>query len=286
MKIVKKIIQFLLMLILCSTVILLIFINLANSTIFNKEYILEKLAQTNYYAKIDEEITNEFENYILQSGLDESVLQGIVTQEKIEQDTKIIIDNIYEGTKTEISTTEIEENIKNNIRNTMDKELTATQQKTVNQYIEKIEEQYLNVMSHTKYEEKIHNIFIKIQEYLELGKKASIIAIAVVSLILIISNYKEILRAIPQFGSVILATGIFCTFINIFTNYKININNILILNSAISEALKSILQEILSKLQNAGYISIGVGILVIILGSLINTYIYKKDIEEEQIQRS
>ena len=41
---------------------------------------------------------DNFEKYINQSGLDESVFEGIITKEKVEKDSKIILYNIFNCT--------------------------------------------------------------------------------------------------------------------------------------------------------------------------------------------
>ena len=65
-------------------------------------------------------VESDFENYIYQSGLDENVLENIVSLEKIENDTKTIINNLYDGTSETIDVTEIENNLNNNIQNSLD----------------------------------------------------------------------------------------------------------------------------------------------------------------------
>ena len=94
MKVVLNIIKFILALILTVCIIAFIIVNVASSTILSKEFVLQKLDETNYYANTYTAVENDFENYIYQSGLDEEVLKDIVSPEKIENDTKIIINNI------------------------------------------------------------------------------------------------------------------------------------------------------------------------------------------------
>ena len=97
MKVVKSIIQYIIVTILALAVLALIIMNLFSSSILSKDYILSKLEEQNYYDKIYEDTKSNFENYIHQSGLDEEVLNDIVTKEKIKKDTNIIINNIYNG---------------------------------------------------------------------------------------------------------------------------------------------------------------------------------------------
>ena len=91
----KKIIQYIVATILALAILGLVIINILSSSILSKEYILAKLQSQNYYEKIYKETESNFENYIHQSGLDEDVLKDIVTKEKVEKDTRIILNNIY-----------------------------------------------------------------------------------------------------------------------------------------------------------------------------------------------
>ena len=113
---IKKIIQYIIVTILALAILALVIINILSSSILKKEYILSKLQQQDYYEKIYEETKSNFENYIHQSGLDEEVLENIVTKEKIEKDTKKIINNIYNGMDEKVDTEEIKNKLnKNNL---------------------------------------------------------------------------------------------------------------------------------------------------------------------------
>ena len=127
MKALINVIRFILILLLTILIISLVFINITKSTIMSKDYILGKLDETDYYINIKGEIESNFQNYIGQSGLDEEVLNDIVTDEKIKNDTEIIFNNIYDGTSEEVTTTEIEEKLRTNIDNSLEEDLTATQ---------------------------------------------------------------------------------------------------------------------------------------------------------------
>ena len=139
MKVIINIIKYIAIILLTCAIIELLIINIVSSTILSKQYVLSKLEETNYYEEIKKEIESSFENYIGQSGLDEDVIIDIVSLEKIKEDTNIIITNIYDGTEKTVDTTEIETNLKNNIEASLEnKKLTITQQKAIDEYINKI----------------------------------------------------------------------------------------------------------------------------------------------------
>ena len=88
MNTIVKIFRFVLILVLTISIISLVFINIASSTILSKDYILGKLDETYYYMDIREELESNFENYVGQSGLDEEVFHNIITEEKIKEEIK------------------------------------------------------------------------------------------------------------------------------------------------------------------------------------------------------
>ena len=92
----KTFIKYILAIILAICLIVLILVNLISTTILNQKYILNELNKNNYYDKILEFANSNFEKYIYQSGLDEEVLIGILSKEKVKKDTEIIIENIYD----------------------------------------------------------------------------------------------------------------------------------------------------------------------------------------------
>lgn len=281
MNTVIKIIRFILLIVLTVSIIALVFINIASSTILNKEYILGKMDETFYYMDIREELESNFENYVGQSGLDEEVFHNIITEEKIKEDTGIILSNIYDGTSQEISTEELEQNLRTNIDNYLDTRLTATQQRMVDEYVKTISNLYLDMMSHTSYENSIYNALTKVNSYLELANKILIITIAVSALLIIISDYKKIIKALSHLGIGLFASGIFGLIVDIYINTKIRIDNIVILNDAISEVIRNVLNSIFLTLRNQGILLLVIGIIMIIAGNVIQTYLNKRNEEVE-----
>jgi hypothetical protein len=277
MKILIQIINIILAIILTLSISLLIFTNTATSTILSENYILGQLEKTEYYTKIQEEIKSSFENYIAQSGFDENVVENIVSEEKIKNDTQIIISNIYEGKEQEIETTEIEDNLKTNINKSLNNQkLSTTQQKAIEQYIETICNQYEETMTHTKYETSINSAINKINKYINMAKKAIMIAIAVLIVIILIMNCKAIFRGLAQIGIALTSTGIIYVIINLFINSKIKVQNIVILNNAISETVRITATDILNIIMKNGIIVLGCGIVMIFLSNIINNIILKK----------
>ena len=282
MKIVNNIVTYILVILLACAIIGAVFINIASSTILKKQYILNKLEETNYYAEIKKEIELSFENYIGQSGLDEDVIKDIVSLEKIKKDTNTIIQNIYDGTDITVDTTEIETNLKNNIESSLEnKKLTITQQKAIDEYIQTIAKQYKETMSHTKYESNINNMINKVNKYIEIANKVAIIGIVVIWLLIILLNFKKQKRALSQIGISFAASGIFYIILKMYIDSKIKVSNIVVLNEAISNTVRTIGNDILSNIIFEGAILLCFGIFGILLGNFLS---YSKKAKERKEQ--
>ena len=277
----KRIIQYIISTILALSIITLTIVNIFSSTILNKEYILSKLQEQNYYDKIYEEVESNFENYIHQSGLDEEVLEGIVTKKKIQDDTTIIINNIYDGIDEKISTEEIRNNLKEKINNSIEGKISTSQQQSIDTFIDTICNEYETTISHTNYEKKINSIINKLNKYLSLTKKGLtiIMIISVISLILL--TLKNIYEMASKIGIAFVIDGLILILSEKYICSKIKIDTIIILNKGISDVLQSILKEILANILKSGSIMLGLGILLVIIYGIIKS-ICKVRREKEQ----
>lgn len=277
----KRIIQYIIATILALAILALTIVNILSSTILSQEYILSKLQKQNYYDKIYEEAESNFENYIHQSGLDEEVLEEIVTKEKIQKDTKIIINNIYNGMNEKIDTEEIKNNLNEKINNSIDGKISSSQQKSIDTFVDTICKEYEKTISHTNYEKKINSIINKANKYIDIAKKALLITIGVSVILLILLTIKRIYRITARIGTAFIIDGLIFIIAEKYIKSKIKIDTIMLLNQGISDVLQSILTEILSNILKTGSIMLGIGILLTIIYGIIKS-IRKAKREKEQ----
>lgn len=277
----KRIIQYIIATILALAILALTIVNILSSTILSQEYILSKLQEQNYYDKIYEEAESNFENYIHQSGLDEEVLEEIVTKEKIQKDTKIIINNIYNGMNEKIDTEEIKNNLNGKINNSIDGKISSSQQKSIDTFVDTICKEYEKTISHTNYEKKINSIINKANKYIDIAKKALLITIGVSVILLILLTIKRIYRITARIGTAFIIDGLIFIIAEKYIKSKIKIDTIMVLNQGISDVLQSILTEILSNILKTGSIMLGIGILLTIIYGIIKS-IRKAKREKEQ----
>lgn len=271
MKVIKKFIQYLIATILALAILAVILINLFSSSILSKDYVLSKLEEENYYDEIYEDVKSNFENYIYQSGLEEEVLNDIVTKDKIKEDTNIMLDNIYNGMDEEVDTEEIASNLQQNISNSLGKNISATQQKAIDTFVDTICNEYKSTISHTSYEGKINTAYNKIIGYIDMAKKALLILIGVCIVILILLTIRRIYRVIAKIGVAFTIDGLILIIANYYINSKVKIEGITILNNAISSVVRNILLDILSKVMTYGSILLTLGIILIVLYAFIKS---------------
>lgn len=267
MKIIINLLKFVLIAILTICIIAITTIQIISSTILQKNYIIQKMVQNNFYDKTYELVESNFENYIYQSGLDEEVLKNICTKEKVKQDINIIISNIYDGTNKKIDTTEISNNLNSNINKLGIK--NSKNEEAIQQFVATICNEYTETVLHTQYEEKINNIYQKIIEKMQLINKI-ILIVTLIDIILILAiNNKKVLKNIQDIGIALLSASIFKLIVYNTINSNINIDGIKIFNDAFSNTMISIIQEILYKIFSAGILALFIAIILIIISAII-----------------
>ena len=100
----KVIARFIMAFILAIAIICFALMFTLSNTVLSEKYIFASLEKADYYNKTYESIESNFEKYIQQSGLDEEVLKNLVSKEQIEEDTKKIVINIFDGLHEDVST--------------------------------------------------------------------------------------------------------------------------------------------------------------------------------------
>lgn len=271
MKIAKKVIRFILELLLSIILIIYMLIQLLSSTVLNENYILSTFNQTGYYKDVYDLANSKFEEYLYQSGLDESVMDDILSEEKVKEDTVKIISNIYEGESQEISTQEIKDNLEKNIKeSTGNKTLSASEQEAVDTFVNTVCEEYKAVISHTSYEATLNNALTKMSKYMGIAEIVLVVIAIVLVIILFALSIHHKYRFISDLGVALLSSGSVLVVSNLYIKFNIEVKNIIILNEAISKALVKIVQEILGTLSQYGIAFAIIGVLLIIIPHLVH----------------
>lgn len=256
MKVLIKIMKFIAITILTICMIFIGIKTIVSSTILEQEYVKSKLEETNFYAETYKLAKSNFENYIYQSGLDEVVLENICTEEKVKNDINIIIKNIYEGTNTQIDTTEISNNLNSNIDKLGVR--TSKNQQAIEQFVAHICDEYTDTILHTKYEDNINNKYTKVTKTLDKIYNITLIVLVIDIIVLVVVNIKEISKFLQNIGIALFSTSIFELIVCSTINSKVNIDGIKVFNDTFSKTIVTIIKNILNQV-----ISLAMGILVI-----------------------
>ena len=270
MKIFKNIITLILAFLLMLSILLTVIVQIVSTTILNKDYILGKLEEANYYNNVYEQIKDSFEGYIGPSGLDESVLENIYTRDQVKEDINLIINNIYENKNNKINTEDIEEKLQKNIESSVETRiLTKETQKSIEDFIDKIADEYVQNISHDPYFEKLGIIMNKAKDIV--GKVDGIIIFVpiILAVVILLLNIKQISSAIRFIAISILTSGVIGIVIKVFLETKINISNILIINDSFSEVIKNVINSILNNINTMSIIGIIGSIVIIVLTNII-----------------
>ena len=267
MKVLLNIIKFIIITVLVICSIAMGILKIVSSTILEKEYIISKLEETNFYGETYELVKSNFENYIDQSGLDETVLNNICTKEKIKNDINIIVSNLYEGKDVNIDTTEIAQNLNNNIDNLKIK--NTRNSKAIEQFVEQICKEYTETILHTKYENKVNQIYKDAKETIHLVYTACLMGIVISGLLVLVINFKKVSKDLQDIGIAALATSVFNIIACKIVTSKINIEGIKIFNDTFSKAIVIIIKDVISKIKMLGFIELLIGMVLIILYSII-----------------
>ncbi len=274
MKVLKNLLKFIFITILTICMISLGIITIAFSTILDKNYVMQKLEETNFYADTYKLVESNFENYIYQSGLDEEALKNICTEEKVKQDINIMLSNIYDGTNQEIDTTEIANNLNSNIDQLGIK--NKQNESAIQQFVAHICDEYTNTLVHTKYETQINNMYQKATEALNQIYEIILIVLAVDIIAIIAINNKKISKDIQHLGIALFATSAFELSVWQIITSKIDIQGIKIFNDVFSKSIVTIIQEIMNQIA-----SLALGTLVI---SVIFIAIYAIIVANKQVK--
>lgn len=286
MKKVKEVARLIMIFILTVSIIAFLAIYLISNTIFSEAYVVSSLEKSDYYNKTYQLLKSNFGNYIQQSGLDENILNDIVTKEQVEKDTKKIIMHIFDGIEEDISIQALKQRLKNNIDSSVNIEYLSTESKNaIDQFIEEICKEYKSTIIHSQYEKEINNVYKKIANIINTAKRFTIIAICVSIIIIIILNLRRVYKIATNISIAMLGSGIFGIIVNVYIKSNVRINYITILNDAVSDVIRNILNDILSReLIYSIFLSI-IGLIVIIIANFIhNVFKYKSLMQDNALK--
>ena len=231
-------------------------------TVLNEKYIKSVLVKNNYYSEVYEGTIEEMKNYMVSSGLEELVLDGIFTESDIKRDVNSYIDALYKNTKYEIDTSEIRNKLTSNIETDLSsKNVEVTNEKELELFkddivdIYKKEVTFYNTLSHVK------GLISKCNKYIDSLIYLVGALVMLFTVLLIILKYKIV-------SSALISSGLINLFLRVMIYEKVDIKNIHIISEYFSESFKYILLRIGHQLLYSSVLLIVVGLIILIIESL------------------
>lgn len=271
MKIIRKIISYILAIILVTLMSATIILSIVNAVVFSKPNVKKQMQKVDYYTEINNIIKESANNYIMQSGFDESIMDNVISKEKINNDIDKVINAIYEGEEVEISTDEIKNSLDKNVQQYIAQnnyKVDAQTQKDIEKFEDKIESIYANSITYSKSSIK------KVVKYFKMAKRMTRVALITSSILLIIFAIITYKTNRATFGISLLATGIICIFIKCYSSINIAVNNILMVNKTFSNLMINIINQVIQ------YVFIG-GIILAVLGIALIIIFERKSANEK-----
>ena len=275
MKVLTNLLKFILIVVLAVCSIAIGIIQIVTQTVLNKNYIIQKMEETNFYSETYKLVQSNFEKYIEQSGFEENILENICTEEKVKEDINLMISNIYEGANKTIDITEISDNLNANIDKLNIRD--SKNQKAIEQFVEHICQEYTDTLVHTKYENDINKFYKEIVIKKDKIEKIVIIAMVIDVIVILIVNNKNIEKDFQSIGTAIFSSSAFELIACQIINSRVSIKGIKIFNDAFSGMIVAIIQNVISKVVSFGIATLMIAIILIIINAIIIFFSIHKD---------
>ena len=184
-----------------------------------------------------------------QSGLDESVIENIITVEDIKTETRNCIESIYNNTKYTINKENIEKRFNENINSYLEenhRKLNSNEEKSVSTLVSKISSLYASEVFPIDLISKVNINLKKISDLVNIANVSLYGCVGVLLLLLIVINIKNIMKVLNYVGVSLLSSGIVLYAPKIFIDYKLHINDINIYNRNISDIIINFINDVLN----------------------------------------
>ena len=247
-------------------ILALTIITVLSKTILDRQYIMNYLDEQQYYSELKPIIEEKFDEYLLQSGLEEEVIRNIITEEKIKEDIELIIYSMYEGKEYEIDTSILKEQLDKNINMYLENNnIVLNGEESIREFIDLIDKNYRTQILDLPILQSSNTIYSTIMTFINYITIAISVFIGVLILILILST-KPTLMFLNYIGIGLLATGILLFFPKIIYT-KMYIDEWYLINTATSELITGLISNVMNQYMTIGIIMVIISIFIIILGN-------------------
>lgn len=257
----KRIISYMLSIVLTLFLSATILFANVNAVILNTSNAKNKIEKANYYEEVYNIVISSCNNYIIQSGFEETILNDVISKADVEKDVTGLVEYMYEGKEYSIQTNSIKERLHKNIEEYIaqnDYAVSEENKKDIDQFEKAIVDIYSRNVEYSKDTVKTIAKYIKKIKTVFMGLTVLFAVLAVIIFVIIYRISK------PVAGVGLFATGALFVAINCITGVNVAINNILVLNRALSDALVSIVNQLLQNLFVIGIVLCVIGLVWII----------------------
>jgi len=253
MKLIKQILSFIFIIILSISMLCSFLVFIFSNTILNKDYILNKMEECNYYEQTYLDMNEILEQYIGPSGLDEEVLKDIYTENKIKDDINTTVNTIFTGEEKAIETEAIREKLNKNIYKNYN--IKDNEKEAITNFENTIINEYTKQITHHDYLYSLENYIPTANKIIANLKIIMPFTTCIIIVILIILNIKKKNRIMQGILIGFLSASFTIIIMGIIININVKFESILILNETFSNLVRNIINELLKIFQNVGIIT-------------------------------
>lgn len=253
MKLIKQILSFIFIIILSTSILCSFLAFIFSNTILNKDYILNKMEECNYYEQTYLDMNEILEQYIGPSGLDEEVLKDIYTENKIKDDINTTVNTIFTGEEKAIETEAIREKLNKNIYKNYN--IKDDEKEAITNFENTIINEYTKQITHHDYLYILENYIPTTNKIIATLKIIMPFTTCIIIVILIMLNIKKKNKIMQGILIGFLSASFTIIIIGIIINANVKFESILILNETFSNLVRNIINELLKIFQNVGIIT-------------------------------
>ena len=259
----KIILSYLVGLLLSMCLLILALLLIIRKTIFDKSFMYRVIDENNYYVNVYNRIDENVKDYMMSSGLEEDILDGVIEEDNVKKDAKNFIDSIYKGEVYIVNTEEIESKLRSNINDYLKKHnLGVDNTSELDMFISDIGKIYKNEIN---LYDMVNGLAPRVVKYTNIIDKVIIVDSVIVGVLFILM----IVLNVVSVGSSILSSGISLILVRLFIFERIDSENVLIISDYFSLIIRNILRYINNYL-------LEVGLVLVISGFIISLFRNKK----------
>ena len=257
--------------------------NLVKTKLLDKDYIEEKMKESEFHEQISREIQSSFDEYSLQSGLPEGTLDDLFTDSMIERDVSSILNCVYDGTQISLSDKAVREKLDEKINNYIESQnmlLTAEGKANIETFKEIIVEEYKNNINiSSKGYVKLHEIVMKFKSVSdEIGVLPWMLGFVFGALIIWL-NSNNLLRAMKHISTSILSFGMLLKISVMIIIKTVDLDNLILMTMSITNFVINIVKEVLLEFFDIGMFCMFCGLVGVIAAETLKGNL------EEQVEK-